>query len=272
MCPAYRASELEFYFTDLRARAVVVSDSLDTPARDVAVALGIDVLEARVDSTAAAGLFSLGEVSGVDRGAPPAPAPTAEALVLHTSGTTARPKIVPLSHRHLMASARNVASLWLVLRRARERRLARHTNDLTLVAIARGVDVGVDVERLDRQVTEWVLWGQVLTAGETARLPDDRWARNVALLRSWVRREAMLKAAGVGLALEPRTIELGSGGEIIALPPVLGAVGRWGLVDLEVPGCVAAVAVRSESALASVAVQLGEGRSLDLCPLVAVGA
>ena len=147
-----------------------------------------------------------------------------------------------------------------------------HTNDLTLVAIARGVEVGVDVERLDRQVTEWALWGQVLTADETARLPGDRWARNVALLWSWVRREAILKAAGVGLALEPRTIELGLGGEIIALPPVLGAVGRWGLVDLEVPGCAAAVAVRSESALASVAVQLGEGRSLDLCPLVTAGA
>ena len=29
--------------------------------------------------------------------------------MLHTSGTTARPKIVPLTHRNLCASARNVA-------------------------------------------------------------------------------------------------------------------------------------------------------------------
>ena len=36
-------------------------------------------------------------------------APTTTALVLHTSGTTARPKIVPLTHRNLLASARNVA-------------------------------------------------------------------------------------------------------------------------------------------------------------------
>ena len=32
-------------------------------------------------------------------------------LLLHTSGTTARPKLVPLTQRNLMASARNVASV-----------------------------------------------------------------------------------------------------------------------------------------------------------------
>jgi long-subunit acyl-CoA synthetase (AMP-forming) len=31
------------------------------------------------------------------------------ALVLHTSGTTSRPKIVPLAHRNVCASARNIA-------------------------------------------------------------------------------------------------------------------------------------------------------------------
>src|SRR5262249_49120362 len=36
------------------------------------------------------------------------------ALVLHTSGTTSRPKLVPLSHRNLLASAANIrASLQL---------------------------------------------------------------------------------------------------------------------------------------------------------------
>ena len=36
--------------------------------------------------------------------------PTIEALVLHTSGTTSRPKIVPLRQRNLAASARNIAA------------------------------------------------------------------------------------------------------------------------------------------------------------------
>ncbi len=45
--------------------------------------------------------------------APPAersPAPEDEALVLHTSGTTSRPKLVPLLQRNLAASARSIAS------------------------------------------------------------------------------------------------------------------------------------------------------------------
>jgi acyl-CoA synthetase (AMP-forming)/AMP-acid ligase II/thioesterase domain-containing protein len=110
--PSYRAAELEFYLADLRARTVVVGASLDTPARDVARKLGVEVLELEVDAAAPAGVFTLAGVSSSAEVSDPGPA--AEALVLHTSGTTARPKIVPLAHRHLAASARNVgASLGL---------------------------------------------------------------------------------------------------------------------------------------------------------------
>ena len=108
--PVYRAPELEFYLRDLRARALVVSASLDTPARDVAVALGIDVLELHTDPAAAAGLFALDGVRAVGDMPDLVTHPGTEALVLHTSGTTARPKIVPLAHHHLIASARNVAA------------------------------------------------------------------------------------------------------------------------------------------------------------------
>jgi len=34
--PDYRAEELEFYLSDLKARALIVGSTLDTPARDVA--------------------------------------------------------------------------------------------------------------------------------------------------------------------------------------------------------------------------------------------
>lgn len=106
--PSYRAAELEFYLRDLRARAVVVGAELETPAREVAGALGIDVLELRVDMTRPAGRFELhGPRDGF--GDITEPTPDAEALILHTSGTTARPKIVPLTHRQLVASARNVS-------------------------------------------------------------------------------------------------------------------------------------------------------------------
>lgn len=132
-----------------------------------------------------------------------------------------------------------------------------HTLDLTLVAVALGVDVGVDVERLDRSVTDWALWEQTLTAGEASRLPTDRVARNAMLLRSWVLREALLKAAGLGLAVEPGAIELAPDGELVALPPVLGAVAEWALVDLPVPGCAAAVAFRPGDACTTLEVERG---------------
>ena len=106
--PSYRSAELEFYLRDLRVKAVVVGSTLDTPARNVASTLGIDVLELTVDPSSPAGTFALDVAAGAEEVSDPGP--DAEALVLHTSGTTARPKIVPLAHRHLMASARNVGA------------------------------------------------------------------------------------------------------------------------------------------------------------------
>jgi len=117
-----------------------------------------------------------------------------------------------------------------------------HTADLTLVALTTGIEVGVDVERLDRDVTAWALWRHTLTADETSRLPVDQTARNACLLQLWVRKEALLKAAGVGLGVEPRAIELAGDGRVLALPAALGAASAWSLHDVAVPGCAAAVA------------------------------
>ena len=106
--PAYRPAELEFYLRDLRASAVIVDRELQTPAREVARTLGVDVLDLLVDRSAPAGRFVLdGAMGAVGFSEPTA---DAEALVLHTSGTTARPKIVPLTHRQLVVSARNVST------------------------------------------------------------------------------------------------------------------------------------------------------------------
>ncbi len=49
-----------------------------------------------------------GGVAGSASAEPPVAAD--EALVLHTSGTTSRPKIVPLRQRNLAWSARNIAA------------------------------------------------------------------------------------------------------------------------------------------------------------------
>ena len=50
--------------------------------------------------------------TGRSPGAPDAAAePDDIALLLHTSGTTSRPKLVPLTQRNLASSARNVAAV-----------------------------------------------------------------------------------------------------------------------------------------------------------------
>lgn len=94
--PAYRRSEFTFYFEALRPRLLIVQEGVDCPARSAAVELGIPT----VDLTP--GWLSEGCAGGS------LPQPHDTALVLHTSGTTAQPKIVPLSHANLCASARNI--------------------------------------------------------------------------------------------------------------------------------------------------------------------
>lgn len=115
--PDYQASELNFYLTDLEAKALIVSQKLDTPARDVARHLGIPIMNLVSDHYTAAGLFNLHPEDSLVRAHTVESAHQLEcatpediALVLHTSGTTSRPKLVPLSHANICASARHIGA------------------------------------------------------------------------------------------------------------------------------------------------------------------
>jgi acyl-CoA synthetase (AMP-forming)/AMP-acid ligase II len=106
--PAYREDEFHFYMEDLRAKALLVEEGSASPAIAAAKRLGIPVLT--LMPAREAGAFTIsGDAAGpaLDQGL----AEEADvALVLHTSGTTSRPKIVPLTHRNLLASANNIRS------------------------------------------------------------------------------------------------------------------------------------------------------------------
>jgi len=111
--PAYRADEFEFYLSDLNAKALIVERGSASPAIDVAIKLGVRLIDLVVAEGAPAGAFTLVPRDGA---APAAnsPAPVyAQAddvsMLLHTSGTTSRPKIVPLSQANLVASAQHIA-------------------------------------------------------------------------------------------------------------------------------------------------------------------
>jgi acyl-CoA synthetase (AMP-forming)/AMP-acid ligase II/aryl carrier-like protein len=111
--PAYSSREFEFYLSDLKAKLLIVREGSESPAVAVARSLGIRVIMLRPQPDAPTGVFSL---PGAVPGRAPARAvrPDDPALLLHTSGTTSRPKLVPLTQANLAASARNIAA-WLDL-------------------------------------------------------------------------------------------------------------------------------------------------------------
>lgn len=109
--PAYRADEFEFYLSDLNAKALIVEQGSTSPAIEVAQKLGVRVVDLAVPAGAPAGHFTLQPrearvASATTNGGYSQPDDIG--MVLHTSGTTSRPKIVPLSVGNLVASAANI--------------------------------------------------------------------------------------------------------------------------------------------------------------------
>ena len=105
--PAYREEEFAFYLEDLKAKAILLADGYDGPALAAANRFGLKIIRVHTDPTAPAGAFTLkadpGDGADTNR-----PDPDDIALILHTSGTTSRPKIVPLTQANLAASAGNI--------------------------------------------------------------------------------------------------------------------------------------------------------------------
>ncbi len=106
--PNYKREEFDFYLSDLNARALIVAD-LESPAVAIARERNIAVWQLQKSAGLGAGAFTLTGVQ-VPEGPVEMSGPENTALVLHTSGTTSRPKIVPLSHANVCASAANICT------------------------------------------------------------------------------------------------------------------------------------------------------------------
>ncbi len=105
--PGYRADEFEFYLSDLDAKALIVDQGSASPAIDVARKLGVRIVDLVPQADAGAGSFVLSprDAAATATAAGGHAQPDDVSMVLHTSGTTSRPKIVPLSQANLAASA-----------------------------------------------------------------------------------------------------------------------------------------------------------------------
>ena len=100
--PEYKQEEFEYFLPILDAKALIVQAGVASAARDVARGLGIPILELSAKPEQEAGRFDLASqdeaaVRRVDASLEGLARPEDTALVLHTSGTTARPKIVGLT-------------------------------------------------------------------------------------------------------------------------------------------------------------------------------
>ncbi|MFN8187681.1 MAG: AMP-binding protein [Gaiellales bacterium] len=100
--PAYTAEEYAFYLTDLAPRVLLLPEGEGAAAR-AAVSAPTRIVEVGSQD----GRASL--LPGVPAAGYPAGGPEEIAILLHTSGTTSRPKQVPLLQRNLVASARSIA-------------------------------------------------------------------------------------------------------------------------------------------------------------------
>jgi len=104
-----------------------------------------------------------------------------------------------------------------------------------LFAVTRGEAIGVDVERADHSAGLGGIAHLFLTPAERRMVAGvERDRREVALLRLWTLKEALGKAMGTGLAVDPTTLEvrppwrramLATSGDVVA---ALAREGAWG--------------------------------------------
>tara|TARA_Y100001970_G_scaffold224729_1_gene277107 strand:- start:2526 stop:4043 length:1518 start_codon:yes stop_codon:yes gene_type:complete len=105
--PGYKRDELEFYLDDTDAKVVIVPEDFDHSNLDF---LNGDVNVATVVVTDE-GEVSLKDIDDTSSSRVYASSDDV-ALVLHTSGTTSRPKRVPLKHSNLLSSISNIADTY----------------------------------------------------------------------------------------------------------------------------------------------------------------
>jgi acyl-CoA synthetase (AMP-forming)/AMP-acid ligase II len=103
--PACKSNEIRFYVEDSRPQAIV-AEGANVAVREGTTGLDLPIWQPRVGSQ---GLVQLPELPAASRTSIDAPGPDDVALFAYTSGTTGRPKCVPLTHANVLWSSRNIA-------------------------------------------------------------------------------------------------------------------------------------------------------------------
>lgn len=112
--PKYTFAEFKYYLQDLNIKAVIVKPGLKSPVREACSRLNIKLIEVMAADETSIGPLTIEVDRQQDNHAAANDSgfalETDTALILHTSGTTSKPKIVPITQKNLLISARNIAT------------------------------------------------------------------------------------------------------------------------------------------------------------------
>ncbi|KAG7559373.1 AMP-binding enzyme C-terminal domain [Arabidopsis thaliana x Arabidopsis arenosa] len=110
---AYTTEEFEFYLSDSDSKLLLTSQEGSAPAQEAASKLNISHVTATLlDAGSELALYVAGSESVVDSATELINHQDDPALFLHTSGTTSRPKGVPLTQLNLVSSIKNIKSVY----------------------------------------------------------------------------------------------------------------------------------------------------------------
>ncbi len=127
-----------------------------------------------------------------------------------------------------------------------------HSHGAALYALARGREVGIDIERVRNDLPVAELSERFFSRSEAARLRAlPVAAQGEAFFRSWTRKEAYIKALGGGLSIPLDRLDVtqaaGQPGTVLAMQRNPSQASRWSVQELPAtPGYVAALAVEGE--------------------------
>jgi acyl-CoA synthetase (AMP-forming)/AMP-acid ligase II/acyl carrier protein len=108
--PGFTADECQHYFAELRVAALVTRPDMESDGLRVAHTLGIPVIDLWTGPNGAVGAFSILDLATRHIVESEFASSADDAFILLTSGSTSRPKMVPLTHASVCLSAYNVGT------------------------------------------------------------------------------------------------------------------------------------------------------------------
>jgi 4'-phosphopantetheinyl transferase len=123
-----------------------------------------------------------------------------------------------------------------------------HSNERMLLGLIRGANIGVDIEEIRPESATLDLASRFFAERENQELRQLKGPEQVeAFFNCWTRKEAYLKAIGVGLSIDPRDCEVSlvpsAAPKLLKVAEATKGQDQWSLFHISEPGYVGAIAV-----------------------------